>query len=257
MASRSIWIGGFHGINALLQTHPERILALYLQQDRSDKRAAQLLNEAEAMGVAVQRMPAKWFQEQAERSGGLVHQGVLANVRPVEPLDEAGLDRLLNAQPERHVPLLLVLDGVTDPHNLGASLRTAEAAGVDAVIVPRDRACGLTPAARKASAGASERLPLVEVTNLARTLDALKARGIWLVGTAGDAETSVYQTRFATDPVALVMGSEGRGMRRLTRDRVDELVRIPMVDTVESLNVSVACGVCLFEFRRQRLAVSF
>lgn len=254
MATKPIWIGGFHSITALLQAHPERIVELYLQQDRSDKRAATLLAKAEAMGVVVQRMPSKWFHEQAERNGDLVHQGVLARARPVDPLDEAGLDRLLAALPERHAPFLLVLDGVTDPHNLGASLRTAEAAGVDAVIVPRDRACGLTPAARKASAGASERLPLVEVTNLARTLGALKARGIWLVGTAGDADASLYQTRFATDPVALVLGSEGRGMRRLTRDRVDELVRIPMVDTVESLNVSVACGVCLFEFRRQRLA---
>ncbi|MCB1854974.1 MAG: 23S rRNA (guanosine(2251)-2'-O)-methyltransferase RlmB, partial [Halieaceae bacterium] len=151
--------------------------------------------------------------------------------------------------------LLLVLDGVTDPHNLGACLRSADAAGVDAVIVPRDRAADLSPVSRKVACGAAEVVPFVRVTNLARTLQALKERGVWLYGTAGEAQQSLYASDL-TLPLALVMGAEGAGMRRLTREQCDFLVSLPMAGSVSSLNVSVASGICLFEARRQRLAGS-
>jgi 23S rRNA (guanosine2251-2'-O)-methyltransferase len=147
---------------------------------------------------------------------------------------------------------LLILDGVTDPHNLGACLRSAEAAGVHAVISPKDRAVGLTPTARKAASGAAERLPFIQVTNLARTLADLKSRQIWVVGAAGGGMVSLYESDFAAEPVALVMGSEGEGLRRLTQESCDQLIYIPMRAPVESLNVSVAAAVCLFEFRRVR-----
>jgi len=150
-------------------------------------------------------------------------------------------------------PLLLVLDGVTDPHNLGACLRVADGAGAHAVIAPKDRAVGLTPTVRKVASGAAESIPFVQVTNLARTLDTLKQKGVWVVGLAGEADHSLYQSRLATQPLAVVMGAEGSGLRRLTREACDELVSLPMLGSVESLNVSVASGVSLYEIRRQRL----
>ena len=152
-------------------------------------------------------------------------------------------------------PLLLVLDGITDPHNLGACLRTADASGVLAVIAPKDKSVGLTPTVRKVASGAAETVPFVQVTNLARTLDQLKARGVWVVGTADDGEASIHEADLK-GPLALVMGAEGKGMRRLTREKCDVLVRIPMLGQVESLNVSVATGVCLYEALRQRGAGS-
>ena len=151
--------------------------------------------------------------------------------------------------------LLLVLDGVTDPHNLGACLRSADAAGADAVIVPRDNSASMTPVVRKVASGAAEALPLVTVTNLSRTLEALKGSGVWLFGAAGEAEKSIYNSDL-TGSVALIMGAEGRGMRRLTREHCDHLISLPMTGSVDSLNVSVAAGVCLFEARRQRLVAS-
>ena len=177
------------------------------------------------------------------------HQDVLAELVLRKEASEQDLQQLLDGLDEP--PLLLVLDGVTDPHNLGACLRTAEAAGVHAVIVPRDRATGLTPVVRKTASGAAEIVPLVQVTNLARTLRALKERGIWLVGTSDTAPTDLYGQDLA-GPLALVMGSEGQGIRRLTADLCDYLVSIPMQGVIESLNVSVATGVCLYEVRRQR-----
>jgi 23S rRNA (guanosine2251-2'-O)-methyltransferase len=166
-------------------------------------------------------------------------------------LDEEGLKQLLDNLDE--APLLLVLDGVTDPHNLGACLRTADGAGVHAVIVPRDKACGLTPVVRKVASGAAETVPLVQVTNLARTLKALKQRNIWLMGTDLDTEQELYQADM-TGPLALVMGAEGKGMRRLTRENCDFLVKLPMQGAVQSLNVSVSTGICLYEAVRQRKA---
>lgn len=180
-----------------------------------------------------------------------VHQGVVAAVSESREWGEDDLMAMLAAASEP--PFLLVLDGVTDPHNLGACMRTADAVGVQAVIVPKDKSATLTPVARKVACGAAETVPFVRVTNLARCLRALQEQGVWLVGTAGEAGSTLYQANF-TGPVALVMGAEGKGMRRLTREHCDALINIPMLGHVDSLNVSVATGVCLYEALRQRLA---
>jgi 23S rRNA (guanosine2251-2'-O)-methyltransferase len=195
-----------------------------------------------------------WLSEEAQLdklAAGERHQGVVAELLPRAGDPETQLEEALEAAGD--APLLLVLDGVQDPHNLGACLRSADAAGVAAVLVPRDRAAGLTPVVRKVAAGAAETVPLVAVVNLARTLRELKERGVWLVGTDDSAEKTLYDAEL-TGPVALVMGSEGEGMRRLTRECCDQLVSIPMAGAVESLNVSVAAGVALFEAVRQRSA---
>jgi 23S rRNA (guanosine2251-2'-O)-methyltransferase len=181
-------------------------------------------------------------------AGDVAHQGAVAAVRPLKPWDEHDVSAALS---EFHDPLLLVLDGVTDPHNLGACLRTADAAGVQAVIIPKDRAAAVDGVVRKVAAGAAEFVPVAAVTNLSRTLDMLKEHGIWVVGTCGDAGQTVYAADLKR-PLALVLGAEGGGMRRLTRERCDFLVRIPMAGQVQSLNVSVAAGIALFEARRQR-----
>ena len=182
-------------------------------------------------------------------TGGAAHQGVLAEVRPSAPLDENSLLDLLTSLP---VPaLVLVLDGVTDPHNLGACLRTADAAGATAVVAPRDRAAGLTPVVRKVAAGAAETVPFAQVTNLARSLRDMKEAGLWIAGTAEDGEKELFDADL-TGPLALVMGSEGKGLRRLTRECCDFRLRLPMRGAVASLNVSVAAGVALYEAVRQR-----
>jgi 23S rRNA (guanosine2251-2'-O)-methyltransferase len=183
---------------------------------------------------------------------GANHQGAVAWVRAPAARAEKDLIRILD---EADGPaFLLILDGVQDPHNLGACLRTADAAGVHALVSPKDNAVGLTPVVCKVASGAAETVPYVQVTNLARTIDGLKERGIWLIGTAGEAESSLFETDL-TAPLALVMGGEGKGLRRLTRGRCDLLVRLPMLGAVESLNVSVAAGICLYEAARQRMAV--
>jgi len=184
--------------------------------------------------------------------GETAHQGAVAALRPLKSLDEHDLIRMLEALEDlKQDPLLLILDGVTDPHNLGACLRTADAAGVHAVVTPKDRAAPVDGVVRKVAAGAAEFVPVVAVTNLARTLDALKARGVWVVGTDDGAPTTLYAVDLMR-PLALVLGAEGSGMRRLTRERCDFLARIPMAGQVSSLNVSVAAGVALFEACRQR-----
>ncbi|MGL5250136.1 MAG: 23S rRNA (guanosine(2251)-2'-O)-methyltransferase RlmB, partial [Enterovibrio sp.] len=183
-----------------------------------------------------------------EKVPGAVHQGLVARVKAGRQYNENDLDALLQ---ENAAPLLLILDGVTDPHNLGACLRNADAAGVTAVIVPKDRSATLNATARKVAVGAAETVPLVRVTNLARTMRHLQQQGVWIVGTAGDAPNDIYQTKL-TGALAIVMGAEGEGMRRLTRETCDVLTKIPMVGTVSSLNISVAAGVCLFEALRQR-----
>jgi 23S rRNA (guanosine2251-2'-O)-methyltransferase len=185
-----------------------------------------------------------------EKAAGANHQGIMARVKPAKQLNEHDLDDII-AQHES--PLLLVLDGVTDPHNLGACLRNADAAGVAAVIVPKDRSANITATVSKVACGAAEMVPLVRVTNLARTMRTLQEQGIWFVGTAGEATHDIYQAKL-TGPLAIVMGAEGDGMRRLTRETCDDLIKIPMAGTVSSLNVSVASGICLFEAVRQRLA---
>ncbi len=246
--SRGSLIFGVHAVEAALKRDPAGIEQLWCDADRKDRRLKDLIGLAENQGVRPQ-----WVQK-SELDKLLPaqarHQGVAARISGVTEYNEHFLEQLLVELQEP--ALLLVLDGVTDPHNLGACLRSADAAGVHAVIAPRDRACGLTPVVRKVASGAAEALPFVQVTNLARTLKSLRNAGVWVVGTAlEEASASLFQTRL-NGPLALVLGAEGKGLRRLTRDNCDELVYIPMVGTVQSLNVSVATGICLFEALRQR-----
>ena len=238
-------IYGVHAVEALLRHHPKRVKQVWLAEGRSEPRVQALVELATqnkvAIGQAERREMDAWVEG--------VHQGVVADVSPSQVWGEAMLDELLDRT--EGAPLLLVLDGVTDPHNLGACLRSADAAGALAVIVPKDKSATLTPVVRKVACGAAEVIPLVAVTNLARTLEKLQQRGLWVVGTAGEAEVSIYDQDL-TGPTILLMGAEGKGMRRLTREHCDYLVKLPMAGSVSSLNVSVATGVCLFEALRQR-----
>ena len=238
-------IYGIHAVSALLERQPERVLEAWVLKGREDERLLPLLNELQRCGVSIQLVTRKTLDDKAE---GAIHQGIIARIREGKKYDEQDLWALLDQQKQ---PFLLVLDGVTDPHNLGACLRNADAAGVHALIVPRDKSVTLTGTARKVACGAAEMVPFIQVTNLARTLRELQDRGVWVVGTAGEADHDLYQSKL-TGPLALVMGAEGAGMRRLTREHCDELISIPMAGAVSSLNVSVATGVCLFEAVRQR-----
>ncbi|TAM50799.1 MAG: 23S rRNA (guanosine(2251)-2'-O)-methyltransferase RlmB [Nevskiaceae bacterium] len=237
------WIGGFHAVMAAIDNAAQRPQEILLVDTRHDQRARDVQSRAKAAGIPV-RSAQRY--ELDLRAPGLRHQGFLASIEVAALEGEALLD--LPAAPDA---LLLMLDGVTDPHNLGACLRTAEATGVNAVILPRDRAAGLTPVARKAAAGAAERVPVVAVTNLSRSLQTLRGHGYWTVGLAGDGGESLYDLDLR-GPLVFVMGAEGGGLRRLTREHCDHLVRIPMRGTIESLNVSVAAAVCLYEALRQR-----
>ena len=236
---------GVHAVEALLRHHPRRVKQLWLAEGRQDPRVQVLVELATQQRISVGQRERRELDEWAEG----VHQGVVAEVSPSQVWGEAMLEELL----DRHegVPLLLVLDGVTDPHNLGACLRTADAAGALAVVVPKDKSAWLNATVRKVACGAAEVMPLVAVTNLARTLEKLQKRGLWVVGTAGEADQEIYQQDLR-GPLVLVMGAEGKGMRRLTREHCDFLVKLPMAGSVSSLNVSVAAGVCLFEALRQR-----
>ena len=239
-------IFGFHAVTARLRHEASSVEEIYVDAGRVDRRMQELLNAAKAVGVRV--IPV----DDARLSnivGTRRHQGVVAKAGELSLA--RNLDELLDAIVGP--PLLLVLDGITDPHNLGACLRVADGAGAHAVIAPKDRAVGLNATAAKVASGAAETVPYITVTNLARTLRELKDRGIWLIGTSDDGDKGLYEADF-TGPTALVMGSEGEGMRRLTRETCDMLVSIPMFGSVESLNVSVASGVCLYEARRQRIA---
>ena len=239
-------IYGIHAVQAVLANAPERLIEVYVLKGREDKRLQPLLNELYNVGVSVQFLNRQTLDKKAD---GEVHQGIIARVQPAKELNENDLDQILQHQQN---PLLLVLDGITDPHNLGACLRTSDAAGVCAVIMPRDKSAQLTSIARKVACGAAENVPLIRVTNLARTLRLLQQEyNVWVVGTAGEATESLYQTKL-NGALALVMGAEGEGMRRLTREHCDQLISIPMAGSVSSLNVSVATGVCLFEIVRQR-----
>ncbi len=241
-------IFGFHAVTARLRHEASSVDEIYVDAGRTDRRMHDLLQAAKAANVRV-------IQADDQRLNNMVgtrrHQGVVAKAAPLSLA--RNLDELLDAVEEP--PLLLVLDGVTDPHNLGACLRVADAVGAHAVIAPKDRAVGLNATAAKVSSGAAETVPYITVTNLARTLRELKERDIWVVGTTDSAEQDLYAADLAM-PVAIVMGSEGKGMRRLTSETCDILVNIPMLGAVESLNVSVASGVCLYEARRQRMAKS-
>jgi 23S rRNA (guanosine2251-2'-O)-methyltransferase len=240
-------IYGVHAVEALLRHHPKRVKQIWLSEGRSEPRLQPLLELAAQYRVAVGQAERRELDAWVEG----VHQGVVAEVSPSQVWGEAMLEELLDRT--EVTPLILVLDGVTDPHNLGACLRTADAAGALAVVVPKDKSATLTPAVRKVACGAAEVIPLVAVTNLARTLEKLQQRGLWIVGTAGEAEQELYQQDL-TGPTILIMGAEGKGMRRLTREHCDFLVKLPMAGSVSSLNVSVATGICLFEAVRQRNA---
>lgn len=237
---------GIHTIRSLLQRQPERILELFCAESRRDARVEELINLAQKQNLFVQKVDKKQL-DQWIREGN--HQGIAARCRIQKPLSEQDLDALL--ENAREIPLLLVLEGVQDPHNLGAVLRTCDAAGVTAILIPQDRAASVTPAVRKVSCGASETVPIVEVGNVVRTLEHLKKKGIWVMGTSGEAKQSLYQTDLK-GPIAIVLGAEGQGLRRLTLEHCDVSMHIPMKGMVESLNVSVAAGVCLYEVQRQR-----
>lgn len=239
-------VAGIHSVRAALKFGTEGVAELWLERTRRDRRLSEVADLARQAGVKVRQVDRDELDGAAE---GANHQGVLAWVRVPAARAEQDLTALLDRL--QTPPFLLLLDEVQDPHNLGACLRTAEAAGVQAVIAPRDNAVGLTPVVCKVASGAAETLPYIQVTNLARVMDALKERGIWLIGTAGEAAEDLYGVDLR-GPLGLVLGSEGSGLRRLTRERCDALVRLPMLGQVESLNVSVAAGVCLYEALRQR-----
>jgi 23S rRNA (guanosine2251-2'-O)-methyltransferase len=235
---------GFHAVTARLRQAPETVRDLYVSAERRDRRARELIERAETAGVRVHPIDGERLQAMV---GSAPHQGVVAVVEgglPHQSLDEV----LDNAEGP---PLLLILDGVTDPHNLGACLRSADAFGANAVVVPKDRSVGLNATVAKTASGAADTIPVVSVTNLARTLRDLKARGVWLVGAAEDGKEGLFDA-VLTGPIAWVLGAEGTGLRRLTRDSCDRVVSIPLMGMVSSLNVSVAAGICLYETRRQR-----
>lgn len=245
--AKSTLIGGFHAVLAALEDAHDKPFEILVADTRKDERARRVLALAQSMNVRVRVVPRSELDLKAPE---LRHQGVLAWV-PEKAFDAE--DTLY--RPADKDSLLLALDGVQDPHNLGACLRTAEAVGVSAVIIPKDRSASLTAVARKSAAGSAERVPVIAVTNLARSLERLKQLGYWLTGLAGEARETLYQADL-TGPVVLVMGAEGEGMRRLTREACDRLVRIPMEGKTESLNVSVAAAVCLYEAWRQRHAAA-
>ena len=239
-------IYGMHAVDALLRREPARVECLYIQAGRQDKRMTAMQELAQNQGVEL--VPLSRYELDVKVEGR--HQGVIARVSGGQrSWDEPALWQHLDQL--EHPALVLVLDGVTDPHNLGACLRSADAAGVDAVIVPKDKSADINATVSKVACGAAEVLPFIRVTNLARTLEGLKERGIWLYGAAGEAENTIYNSKL-DGPLAIVMGAEGSGLRRLTRETCDHLVKLPMAGTVSSLNVSVATGVCLFEVVRQR-----
>jgi len=240
---------GFHAVGVRLKTAPASVLEIYIDPTRRDARMKQFLERAREVGVRLIEADSLRI---AKLAGSHGHQGVAARVQPVA--QARSLDDLLDqleAADQAEPPLLLVLDGVTDPHNLGACLRVADGAGAHAVIAPKDHACGINATVAKVASGAAETVPYFMVTNLARTLNELKERNIWIIGTSDDAPKTLYQVDLK-GPVALVLGAEGPGMRQLTRKTCDELVSIPMRGAVESLNVSVASAVGLYEAMRQR-----
>ncbi len=235
---------GFHAVTSRLRVRAESVREMYVDVKRIDKRMQGLMATAKDKGV-------RTMQVDSARLDGMTgharHQGVVALAEPTK-LPQFVEDVLETIEGP---PFLLLLDGITDPHNLGACLRVADAAGVHAVIAPKDRSVGLTATVLKVSSGAAENIPYITVTNLARTMRELKERDIWLVGADEEGSTDLFHTPLA-GPIAWVLGAEGEGLRRLTRENCDAIVSIPMFGSVESLNVSVASGVCLFETRRQR-----
>ena len=243
--TQTSFIYGFHAVIAKLRHQPDAIIEIFVDSGRQDARIRDLLRHAELQDVRVMNVDGKRLEGMA--GGGRRHQGVVARVKSM--VRQLALDDVLDTLEEP--PFLLVLDGVQDPHNLGACLRVADAVGAHAVIAPKDRAVGLTQTVAKVASGAAESVPYITVTNLARTLRELKERGIWVIGTDAEAQEDIYTATWPQG-MAWVLGAEGDGIRRLTRENCDQLVTIPMLGSVQSLNVSVAAGVCLYEARRRR-----
>lgn len=246
--TKQSFIFGIHAVESLLQNQPERILKLCVQYDRNDKKVEILIQSAKKLGITIDHVSR---QELDRLTNEANHQGMVALCIKARTYSETDLKTMFE-----HLtvpPFLLVLDGVQDPHNLGACFRSADAAGVHAIIAPKDKSVGITPVVSKVASGAAETIPFVQVTNLVRAIEIIKEQGIWTYGAAGEAEQTVYQTDFR-GPTAIVLGAEGSGLRRLTREHCDALVKIPMFGSVSSLNVSVATGVFLFEVVRQRLS---
>ncbi|MFY9179494.1 MAG: 23S rRNA (guanosine(2251)-2'-O)-methyltransferase RlmB [Venatoribacter sp.] len=240
-------IYGIHAVTALLERSPEQIMELWVLKGRVDARMQKILTLAQHIGLDVREADKGLLNQKTEEAN---HQGVIAWRKPKQNLSEKHLPEILDNL--QGTPLILILDGVTDPHNLGACIRTADAAGAQLVLAPKDKSAPLNATAAKVACGAAEVVPYIQVTNLARTMAELKERGIWIVGTAGEADKSLYEYDL-TGPTAIVMGAEGPGMRRLTREHCDFLASLPMAGEVSSVNVSVATGICLFEAVRQRL----
>ncbi len=237
---------GLHAVSALLEKHPNNIKEIIIQIGRQDKRIKSILLLADQYNISIKHNDRKALDDLTKTAN---HQGIAAVVSQEKSFNETDLTDLLSRQKE---PLfLLILDGIQDPHNLGASLRSADAAGVHAVIAPKDRSVGLNATVRKVACGAADSVPFIQVTNLARTIRQLQERGIWFVGGAAEAKDSLYNAKL-TGHLAIVLGSEGSGLRRLTKEHCDFLVNIPMAGSVSSLNVSVAAGIFLFEAVRQR-----
>lgn len=237
---------GVHAVTALLNNRHRTVNRLYVNQERDDQRLQAICELASQRNVPVESLS---LQKMKQRFADVIHQGVVAQASPLPDYNESDLLPLLanSKQPG----LILILDGVTDPHNLGACLRTADAAGVDFVVIPKDKSASITPVVSKVACGAAESVPLVRVTNLARAMDTLKQEGVWIYGAAGEASQTIYGLSLQST-IGLVLGAEGDGLRRLTRERCDDLFALPMAGSVESLNVSVATGIALYEVVRQR-----
>ena len=240
------YVYGLHAVAALLANRHRTTKVLYINQDRIDKRLQDLLNIAEQRMLPIERLT---LQKMNQRFADFVHQGIVARADSLPEYVESDIGGLLESS--KKPCLILILDGITDPHNLGACLRSADAAGVDFVIIPKDKNASVTPVVSKVACGAAESVPLVRVTNLARAMENLKQLGVWIYGAAGEANVSLYKLDCKTS-MALVMGSEDKGMRHLTRELCDGLFALPMLGSVTSLNVSVATGICLYEVVRQR-----
>lgn len=245
--NHSHYIYGMHAVKAVLEREPELVTQVWLENGRRDDKAKKLLQLAHDAGLKPERVKKNELDKLVGDSAN--HQGVVALSKDTPAGNEKTLKQLIENLNEP--AFLLILDSVQDPHNLGACLRTADAAGVHAVIAPKDKATGLTSVVRKVACGAAETVPFIQVTNLARTMRELQQAGIWLIGTSLDTEQDIYQADL-TGPLGLVLGAEGKGMRRLTAEHCDSLVKLPMQGMVQSLNVSVTAGICLYEALRQR-----
>lgn len=241
------YVFGLHAVMALFRNPHRQIMAVYMNQERQDKRMQQIMSQASARNV-----PIEWYSIDLmdQRFANFNHQGVVACASPLPDYDECDIPHLLAANDQPC--FVLILDGVTDPHNLGACLRSADAAGVDFVMIPKDKNASITPIVSKVACGAAESVPLLRVTNLVRGIEKLKQAGVWVYGAAGEAQTSIYQVDCKA-PIAMVLGAEDKGIRRLTRVHCDGLFSLPMLGSVSSLNVSVAAGIVLYEAVRQRV----